>query len=225
MSSALTLAALTMGLVGGSHCAAMCAPLCPGVVSRRDALGKQRVDWTWIQFHAARMLAYALLGALMAASTQALGWLSAHVGASNRLWMLVPVLSLSWGLVMLVFGRQPIWAQRQLQRAWASLSRLTAGRPWLAGLAWAFMPCGLLYSALALAALGSSPAQGALLMLLFAAGTTVWIAVAQHLWGNLRQWRGMWGMRLSGLALVVGAALVLSGVLVPDAAMCGPDWR
>jgi uncharacterized protein len=236
MNTSLALAALTMGLLGGSHCAAMCAPLCPSAQTSRISIHRRlpsggaamvlpRVVPQWLAFHAARALAYAAAGALIAASAQSLAWFSTHVMGSNRLWMLIPVLSLSWGLVMLVFGRQPIWADRFLRSLWTSLSRLTAGQPWLAGLAWVLMPCGLLYAALALAALATSPAEGALVMGLFATGTTLWVTVAQRLWSGLQHWRGVWGMRLSGLALVVSAALVLSGLLVPDAAICGPNWR
>jgi uncharacterized protein len=218
MTEALAIAALSMGLLGGSHCAAMCAPMC---TRPRLGAGSAQTTSIWWQFHVARMTAYATLGAIIATASQMLTWFSSHVHQAHRIAMLVPILCLCWGTTMLIFGKQPIWAQQPLQRFWKRLSKLTQGHPWAAGLAWVFMPCGMLYAALAMAALGNGPIEGGALMLLFSIGTTLWIAAAQHLWLRLRLWRGTWGLRLSGLALVLGSSMVLTQALVPSSMICG----
>ena len=70
------------------------------------------------------------------------------------------------------------------------------------GLLWAFMPCGLLYSALMVAALTSSPLDGAMTMALFALGSSVSLWAGPWLWLRLQTLGdGAWGMRLAGLAL------------------------
>lgn len=67
---------------------------------------------------------------------------------------------------------------------------------------WALMPCGLLYSALMVAALTSQPLDGAVTMALFALGSSIslwagpWLFLRMQKLGD-----GAWGMRLAGLAL------------------------
>jgi sulfite exporter TauE/SafE len=77
------------------------------------------------------------------------------------------------------------------------------------------LPCGLLYSALMLAALGNGVLEGAAVMALFAAGSAVSLLLAPWLWQRLRSGAGLlsqqWGTRLAGamLALVALQALWL----------------
>ena len=79
----------------------------------------------------------------------------------------------------------------------------------VAGLLWALMPCGLLYSALLVAALSGGALQGAVTMLLFGAGSGLWLVGGPWLWGRLRTRinavRASWGTRLAG-ALLLGVA-------------------
>ena len=80
----------------------------------------------------------------------------------------------------------------------------------MAGMAWALLPCGLLYSAVLVAALGANAASGALAMLAFGVGSGVWLWIAPVAWrilqGRLGRWRAAWGTRSAGLMLV-GIAL------------------
>jgi sulfite exporter TauE/SafE len=78
------------------------------------------------------------------------------------------------------------------------------------GALWVAMPCGLLYSALMLAALGNGVLEGAAVMALFAAGSAVSLLLAPWLWQRLRSGAGLvsqrWGTRLAG-ALLAAVAL------------------
>ena len=79
---------------------------------------------------------------------------------------------------------------------------MRSAAPLAIGAMWAFMPCGLLYSALLVAALSGDALDGALTMALFAAGSSVSLLVGP--WLLLRfgkRGNGEWGMRLAGLAL------------------------
>ena len=69
MQSSLALTALLMGLAGGPHCVAMCGAACAGLA---QASGEHRQRTLW-SFQLGRLLGYALLGALAAASVQGLG--------------------------------------------------------------------------------------------------------------------------------------------------------
>jgi sulfite exporter TauE/SafE len=68
------------------------------------------------------------------------------------------------------------------------------------------MPCGLLYSALLVAALSGGPLEGALCMALFALGSSITLVAGPWLWLRLQAWRSPqrkdWGMRLAGASLM-----------------------
>jgi sulfite exporter TauE/SafE len=75
---------------------------------------------------------------------------------------------------------------------------------------WALMPCGLLYSALMVAALTGQPLEGAAVMALFALGSSLSLWVGPWLWLRLQTLGdGGWGMRVAGLALAGVSAWAL----------------
>ena len=79
------------------------------------------------------------------------------------------------------------------------------------GTVWTLLPCGLLYSALMLAALAASPLGGGLVMAAFVLGTSITMVVAP--WAMLR-WgfgggNGNWGIRLAGAGLAASSAWAL----------------
>jgi uncharacterized protein len=66
------------------------------------------------------------------------------------------------------------------------------------------LPCGLLYSALLVAALTSNAVEGAAVMALFALGSSVSLMAGPWLWLRLRNGdSGQWAIRIAGLALLV----------------------
>ena len=89
----------------------------------------------------------------------------------------------------------------------------------LLGFLWALLPCGLLYSALLVAAMTGSAAQGAGVMALFAFGSGVSLMAGPWLWLRLRgQGSGKWAIRIAGLALLVSSVWALWMGLVHDTA-------
>jgi sulfite exporter TauE/SafE len=78
-------------------------------------------------------------------------------------------------------------------------------------MAWALLPCGLLYSALLVALFSGGPWQGALVMISFALGGGVMLTMGPLLWLKLQRhhnlsarWSDM-GTRLAGVTLSVTA--------------------
>ncbi|MDM0014289.1 sulfite exporter TauE/SafE family protein [Variovorax sp. J22P168] len=223
-STALAGTALLMGLAGGPHCVAMCGAACAGVIRvvRAPPGGgvaslalPARTLPAEVLFHAGRVAGYAAAGAVAAATMQALALASEQVAALRPLWLLLHVVVLAWGLVLAATGRQPLWAGRLGRWATARLqpvARLPFGAA-AAGALWVGMPCGLLYSALMLAALGNGVLGGAAVMALFAAGSALSLLLAPWLWHRLRAGGGMlsqaWGTRLAGVLL---AAVALQAV-------------
>lgn len=200
MQTPLAITTLLMGLAGGPHCIAMCGAVCGGFQKN-----KGRGD-VW-QFHAGRLIGYAALGGVAASSVKALAWLSGQTIALHPLWTFFHVLVLCWGLMLLMFARQPAWADQFGQHVWRRMRQLSSlsGGGFLTGILWALMPCGLLYSALIVASLNANPLTGAFSMATFALGTSVSLFIGPWFWLKLKggfQWLGdSTSMRLAGLFL------------------------
>ncbi|OYU42959.1 MAG: hypothetical protein CFE44_21040 [Burkholderiales bacterium PBB4] len=77
---------------------------------------------------------------------------------------------------------------------------------------WALLPGGLLYSAVLGAALAGGAVAGAMVMALFALGTSVTMLAGPWLWLRLRGAspdQGQWGVRLAGAALALSSGWAL----------------
>lgn len=208
-----------MGLAGGPHCIAMCGAACAGI---GQAGGAQKTS-AMLTFQAGRVLGYAALGALAAASVQGLGWLTVQSAALRPVWTLFHVATLVLGLLLVWQARQPVWLESAGRKIWAGARALAQGRgrgaPLVIGVLWTFLPCGLLYSALLVASLSGGALNGALVMALFALGTSVSLMAGPWLWLRLKgTGSGDWGVRLAGLALAASAAWALWMAYAHDAA-------
>ncbi|MCV2369297.1 sulfite exporter TauE/SafE family protein [Roseateles oligotrophus] len=213
---ALAGSALMMGLAGTPHCLAMCGAASTAVSgsSRAGQMG----------FQLGRLLSYATAGGLAAASVSLLAQWGQASALLRPLWVLLHVAAFLLGLALLWRGRQPAWLEGMGQRISSgirpavsvSLDGLKGGatvfarpaRAGMLGLAWAAWPCGLLQSALLVAALASGPAQGAAVMAVFAMASGLGLALGPMLWVKLQGQGGgsgavgmRWSVRLSGLGL------------------------
>lgn len=219
MQTSLAVTALLMGLAGGPHCIAMCGAACAGI---GQAAGGRSSTAMWT-FQAGRVLGYSALGAVAAASMQGLGWLSIQTAALRPVWTLFHVAALTLGLLLLWNARQPVWLENAGRKVWFRARALAAGwgrgAPLVIGAFWTLLPCGLLYSALLVAALTGSVSEGAAVMALFALGTSVSMMAGPWLWLRLRgQGSGQWGVRLAGLALAASSFWALWMGFVHDTA-------
>jgi sulfite exporter TauE/SafE len=223
MQYSLGATALLMGLVGGPHCVAMCGAACAGIGQAAGA----RKNSALLGFQMGRVLGYSALGAMAAASMQGLGWLTIQSAALRPVWSMFHVAAFLLGLMLLLRAQQPVWLERAGRSIWARAKALGAGAggaPLLLGSLWALLPCGLLYSAVLVAALAGGPLQGAVVMALFALGTSRTMTAAPWLWLKLRGnsvatgGSGNWGVRLAGLALAASSGWALWMGLVHDTA-------
>ena len=219
MQSSLAVTALVMGLAGGPHCIAMCGAACAGIGQAAAPRSTQALAL----FQLGRLTGYAALGALAAATMQGLGWLTVQSAALRPVWTMVHVAAVLLGLSLLAFARQPVWLEADARRVWARVRTATQSLGLVAplglGVAWALLPCGLLYSALMVAALAGSVGGGAAVMALFALGSGLWLGLGPWLLLRLgRSGRGAWSMRVAGLALAATSAWGLWMGLVHDQA-------
>lgn len=210
MQTTLATTALLMGLAGGPHCIAMCGAACAGI---GQAAGPHKTSAMWT-FQLGRVIGYSALGAVAAASMQGLGWLTVQSAALRPVWSMFHVAMMVLGLVLLWKAQQPVWMEQAGRKIWADARRLATGRgrgaPLVVGALWTFLPCGLLYSALLVAGLTGQALDGALVMALFALGTSVSMMLGPWLWLRLKgNGSGDWGVRLAGLALAVSSGWAL----------------
>ena len=202
MQTSLALTALVMGLAGGPHCVAMCGAACAGM---GQAAGTQQ-SRALLSFQGGRLLGYSLMGGVAAFSMQALGWLTVESAALRPVWSMLHVAAVILGLLLVWQARQPVWLEQSAQQLWFQIRRwnVSLGKvaPMGVGVLWAFMPCGLLYSALMVAALTGNALDGALTMACFALGSGLSLGFAPWLLLKLKTLGdGTWGIRLAGLAL------------------------
>lgn len=179
-------ALLIAGLVGGlTHCVGMCGPFVLAQVGAGlEAEGTARYgEWARLRgaalapYHLGRATTYIALGALAGAIGSVLVQLTEFrwvlgvflaMAASLFLVQTLPVLS-AW-LPRLPGGGGRIGLA--LSRTTAGLFRNPRGfKGYVLGLALGFLPCGLLYGALAAAAGSGRPMLGAIAMACFVLGT------------------------------------------------------
>ncbi|MGP1628632.1 MAG: sulfite exporter TauE/SafE family protein [Giesbergeria sp.] len=233
MLESLAWTALVMGLVGGSHCLVMCAAPCAAITrpvsagdgcTQAESSATHAVHWhgprssairRLLAYHVGRLAGYASAGALVAVAMQTFSWVVQQAPTLLQVWTFMHVAMLAWGLMMLLLARQPGWVESAGRKIWARVRPLVnaPGGVFAAGFLWALMPCGLLYSALLVAALSGGALQGAVTMAMFALGSGLWLLAGPWAWLVLRQranqWRTDWGTRLGGLLLCSVAAWAL----------------
>jgi sulfite exporter TauE/SafE len=228
MEATIVASAFMLGLAGAPHCTAMCAAPCAAVVGRGEGAAGT------VAFHAARIAGYAGAGAVAAGGLAMLGALSQVAPVLRPLWALVHAGLFVLGLWLLWQGRQPAllaqWgrpAQPTLALAgWQPVSaparpsmpsRKGAGQALQAGVAgglWFAWPCGLLQSALLVAALSNSALGGAVAMAAFAAASAAGLVLAPLVWRRLdRAGTGRaetWALRAAGLLMAAMSGWALT---------------
>ena len=219
MQTTLAATALLMGLAGGPHCIAMCGAACAGIGRASETKSARPL----LIFQLGRLVGYSTLGGLAAVSMQGLGWLSIQSASLRPVWTLFHVAAALLGLMLLWRARQPVWLENSARVVWRKVRSVTSGSqngaPLLLGVLWALLPCGLLYSALLVAALTSNIVEGAAVMALFALGSSVSLMAGPWFWLRLRsRGSGEWAIRLAGLALFATSAWALWMGLVHDTA-------
>jgi len=222
MDLALVLSSLMLGAAGAPHCAAMCGPASASLLR---GCSQRTPHASPLGFHLARMAGYALAGAVAASSVGALAQLGQLSPVLRPLWTLLHSAALGLGLWLMWQGRQPAWLEN-LGRGSSRLAPQKAGpdgwqrmqgpaRASAAGLLWVAWPCGLLQSALVVAALANTAWGGAAVMAGFAVASAAGLGLAP--WAFARMVGGGaqalqingWAVRLAGAVLAAASAWAL----------------
>lgn len=170
------LTALLAGLLGGVHCVGMCGGIVAAFSFRAD--GSVPPFRLHLAYNAGRVLSYTLFGALAGALGATLK-LTGFVPVQTALYVLAQLVMILLGLYLaglnqwvLVFERAGGALWRHLKPRFQKLLPVkTLPTALLAGMAWGWLPCGLVYSVLVSALAAGSATSGAALMLAFGIGT------------------------------------------------------
>lgn len=172
-------AALLAGFFGSTHCIGMCGAVVVLFEGRAPDDAKLGAWVRRLTYNFGRLCFYALLGSVAGVSGAVL---TKTVGISQGLMLLrilAAALVIAIGLNLLFDWRLTRFLETAGTGLWSKLSRLakyvlpadTPARALAAGFLWGALPCGLVYSAVAIAATTGSLAGGAAIMFAFWLGT------------------------------------------------------
>lgn len=221
------LAALTSGLLGGLHCAAMCGGIATGLASTAPGGGWPAA----LQLNLGRVGGYVLAGAIVGAFGHGL------LGVLREPWIGIVLRSLVGAALVVVALRLlglralPGVLSRPGTRAWGWLRPLqarllpadTAARRLGIGALWGWLPCGLSFSLLTVAWLQAHPRNSALTMLAFGLGTLPVMLPLTWSGQRMGRWLQRPGLRrgAAGLVLAMGALTIAAPWLMHIPALHG----
>lgn len=170
-------AAFATGLLGSAHCLGMCGGI-SGLFAAGATVASIKTQLPLaIAYNLGRILSYAFLGVVVAiigsTTVSAIPSLAGPVRlASGALIILVGLqVAFGWRLLAAVEkGGAKIW-NRLVPHAQGLIPATSISRATGLGLFWGWLPCGLVYSALLLAATTTKPVSGGLVMIAFGLGT------------------------------------------------------
>jgi sulfite exporter TauE/SafE len=205
----IALAGLAMGFLGSSHCFGMCGGIAaalsaaPGRPETRSIARACAVNVGRVASYAA---AGAIAGALGASATSIVG-----PSMAFGLRSVAALLIIAAGLYIAGWSSAVLRVERVGASFWRRIApharRFRASASPLSALAfgalWGWVPCGLVYSALGVAAASGSASDGTLMMAAFGLGTMpATLAIGLAAGSSMRFLRARWTRRMAG-ALVV----------------------
>lgn len=214
------LAAFTLGLLGSSHCLVMCGGISAALGMGADPARRNR---SLVLFQLGRVTTYVALGAGLGAMAGALATTHPMILPSLRIasGLLLVAMGLyvaSWwtGLTWLERGGKWLW-QRVEPHARARLPISRSVDALAVGLFWGFLPCGLIYTALAWTATAGHWGESALLMGLFGLGTTPAMLATGLAGQRLSRLLSRRGLRAGAGILLIAAGAWTSWIAIQHA--------
>lgn len=209
---------LLLGLASGVHCVGMCGGFVAafnGIPIKVERRSEPAARWRRTAlFNAGRITSYSVAGALAGtighAANAALGTQTVLYVIANLLLVFIGLHLAGWFSGIERIGA-PLW--RRLQ---PFAARAMNGNAYVAGLFWGWIPCGLVYGALAVAAFAGTAGGGAAAMAAYGLGTLPWLVGA----GVAFAW-----LQKRMIRAVAGSAVLAFGVYGLAHAAMAPDVR
>ena len=219
-------AALLAGLLGSAHCVGMCAGI-SGLFAVNSSVASLRGQLPMaLTYNFGRILSYAVLGIIVGSFGSVIVKVSPSVAG--------PVRFVS-GAVIILIGLKVAFnwrflnvVERMGSTLWSRIAPVaqrlvpvtSLPRALGLGLVWGWLPCGLVYSVLLIAATSAKPLSGAMVMLAFGIGTLPAMVMT-----GLGAAQLSTVMRRRGTRIGLGLLIVILGVLtiaMPVAKLMSP---
>jgi sulfite exporter TauE/SafE len=210
-------AAFVVGLLGSTHCAGMCGGIVGALTLGLPAplrTGPRQLLPYLIAYNTGRIASYSAAGALAGyAGAQLDRLVLSQVQVVGH--YVAGVFLVALGLYLAGWWLGLVWLERGGALLWHRLEPL--GRRLLPvrhpaqavglGLVWGWLPCGLVYAALAWALTVADPARGAALMFAFGLGTLPMLLLLGGAAASANRW-----LRHPALRRIAGAAIIAFGL-------------
>ena len=204
-------AAFVIGFFGGAHCVGMCGGIM-SALSFSIPEDQPRRRWTiLITYNIGRIASYAFIGLLA-------GLLGAQFSGGHGLGIMRVIaggLLVAMGLYLASWWRGLQYLERAGGLLWKRIQPLGSGlipvrslsSALTLGMIWGWLPCGLVYTALAYAMAQAEGAAAALVMLAFGLGTLPAVLATGLFADGVKT-----AMQHQGLRSVVGSLIIVFGV-------------
>jgi sulfite exporter TauE/SafE len=214
MLTATLLSAFLMGLIGSTHCVGMCGGII-SALSTNLASDKHVGGIFTIQlfYNVGRITSYTLFGLMAGLFSSKLMDLLPDPHAFSMI--IAGVFFVLLGLYISQLLNSFRYLEAAGQKLWTHIEPLgrkyvpasTIGQAWRLGLVWGWLPCGLVYSALALSMTQLNPIHAGLSMLVFGLGTLPTLLIVGHFATHIKI-----VMQHKALRLGLGSLLILYGI-------------
>lgn len=197
-----------IGLLGVGHCFAMCGGIASALGFASEKSGSRLI----IAYNVGRVFSYACAGGVVAS----MGYASAnYLSLAPVLRAIAGFLLIAMGLTMAGWWRGLSHLERVGGLLWRRIQPIgqallpvrTLRSALLLGLVWGWLPCGLVYTALAFAATAETPVAGMAQMAAFGLGTMPAVILGGLSLGKLGEL-----LRSHNLRLVFALLLIVYGI-------------
>lgn len=225
------LAVFLVGLLGGVHCAGMCGGIVSALTVQMPQSPGAKPAWTiHLAYNLGRIASYAIAGAIMGAVGSLGLLLNGALPVQMMLYVGANLMMVALGLYLTGMTRTLAFTERAGHWLWRRVQPATrrflpvrgVAQALPLGMLWGWLPCGLVYSVLAMTLLSGSAMRGAATMLAFGLGTLPNLMLAGLLLARFRH-------VIQGRALRLASGLLVLGFgvwgLVNAATLGGKLWQ
>jgi hypothetical protein len=213
MLIATLFSALMMGFIGSTHCIGMCGGIISTLSTNFSGNTQHNPFSIQLFYNIGRITSYGFIGLLIGMFSSSLMELlpdphafSMKIAGIFFILVGLYISQLLNSLRYLESAGQVIWRKIEpFGRKY--LPATSIGHAWKLGLVWGWLPCGLVYSALALAITQLNPLHSALTMVVFGLGTLPTLLLIGHFAQNVKSI-----LQNKMVRMVLGIILITYGV-------------
>lgn len=210
------IALFVVGLLGAGHCASMCGGI---ITALSFASHGSKRPLLIVAYNIGRISSYAIAGSLVGVLSY---WGAAYLALGPWLRIIAGVLVIAMGFYIANWLNWLMYLEKVGAYVWRFIQPLgkgllpptTLGQATALGLIWGWLPCGLVYSALAYAAMTESPLYAASSMIAFGLGTAPAMLLGGFFSEQLKPY-----LQNSVLRQVMGIVLIAFGVWTISSAL------